>query len=429
MIELTVRMELDGKSVEVGTLNGNGSDDVVFAYSEEYIYGKNGVPISISLPLRTEPFTPKETRNYFDGLLPEGFMRRTIAGNIHAGEDDYIAILKELGKECLGAINISIRGEDTVPENYEELDIQTVKALAAEGVSRSAAMAAESRMSLTGASGKVGLYYETGSGRWFLPKGCAPSTHIVKQSHIRLDSIVTNEQLCMETAGKLGLNVPSSFIINTASGAEDEVLFAVRRYDRVFAENGRTVCSLPVPKRLHQEDFAQAMGIPSSAKYEPEGASYLHGMTEILKKYSVNPGEDILKLFDMIVFCWLSGNTDAHLKNFSLLRNSSGRGIRLAPAYDMLSTVIYPSGTRNMAFGINGKYNIDKITKDDFLKAAAKEGISERIAGERFDNIREGFTGALESTAEELMEAGFRDAGNVKERMIQAAETRLHGKD
>ena len=104
MIELIVRMELDGKSVEVGTLSGNGSDDVVFAYSEEYIYGKNGVPISISLPLRTEPFNPKETRNYFDGLLPEGFMRRTIAGNIHAGEDDYIAILKELGKECLGAI-------------------------------------------------------------------------------------------------------------------------------------------------------------------------------------------------------------------------------------------------------------------------------------------------------------------------------------
>ena len=95
----------------------------------------------------------------------------------------------------------------------------------------------------------------------------------------------------------------------------------------------------------------------------------------------------------------------------------------------MLSTVIYPSGTRNMAFGINGKYSIDRITKSDFLEAAAKEGISERIAGERFDNIREGFTGALESTAEELMEAGFRDAGNVKERMILAAETRLHGKD
>ena len=73
-----------------------------------------------------------------------------------------------------------------------------------------------SHLSLTGASGKVGLYYDAAGKQWYLPKGTAPSTHIVKQSHVRLDGIVTNEQLSMMTAAKCGIDVPESFIYNTA---------------------------------------------------------------------------------------------------------------------------------------------------------------------------------------------------------------------
>ena len=62
-----------------------------------------------------------------------------------------------------------------------------MKALAAEGAQKSAEIVTRSHLSLTGASGKVGLYYDTAGNQWYLPQGTAPSTHIVKQSHVRLE--------------------------------------------------------------------------------------------------------------------------------------------------------------------------------------------------------------------------------------------------
>ena len=97
-----------------------------------------------------------------------------------------------------------------------------MKALAAEGAQKSAEIVTKSHLSLTGASGKVGLYFDKEGAQWYLPTGTAPSTHIVKQSHVRLDGIVTNERLCMMTAAKCGIEVPESFIIDPGSGADSE---------------------------------------------------------------------------------------------------------------------------------------------------------------------------------------------------------------
>lgn len=91
-------------------------------------------------------------------------------------------------------------------------------------------MVTKAHLSLTGASGKVGLYYKIDTNEWYLPIGAAPSTHIVKQSHVRLDGIVTNEQLCLQTAKNLGIDVPDSFVINVGTGKDEEVLFATHRY-------------------------------------------------------------------------------------------------------------------------------------------------------------------------------------------------------
>ena len=88
-----------------------------------------------------------------------------------------------------------------------------MKELAAEGAQKSAEIVTKSHLSLTGASGKVGLYYDVVNDHWYLPQGTAPSTHIVKQSHVRLEGIVTNEQLSMMTAAKCGIDVPESFIM------------------------------------------------------------------------------------------------------------------------------------------------------------------------------------------------------------------------
>ena len=109
-------------------------------------------------------------------------------------EGDYLSILKGLGAECLGAIQI-IDDDYQEVSRYEKLKLSEVQALANEGATKSAAIMTETHLSLAGASGKVGLYWDEIGKNWYLPKGLAPSTYIVKQSHVRLKNIVANEQL------------------------------------------------------------------------------------------------------------------------------------------------------------------------------------------------------------------------------------------
>lgn len=267
MKTLTVSIERNGAMVPVGTISGTGVSDAQFRYTAEYLRDPDATALSISLPLRDDPYSASQTASFFEGLLPEGFTRRSVAQWMHVDEGDYLSILHGLGRECLGAICVTEKDE-TVEASYERITEQQVRELAAEGATKSVELVTKSHLSLTGASGKVGLYYAADEGAWYLPWGTAPSTHIVKQSHVRLDAIVTNEQLSLMTAQRCGISIPHSFIINTGGGEEHEVLFATARFDREFPSKPRTVSGLPCPSRLHQEDFAQAMGIPASAKYK-----------------------------------------------------------------------------------------------------------------------------------------------------------------
>lgn len=411
-----VSIERNGAQVFVGTLTGSSSEDTVFAYRQEYLRSNDAAPISISLPLQPEPFTPTQTRNFFDSLLPEGFTRRAVAQWIHADESDYLTILHALGRECLGAIRIRTEGENP-QASYEPLTLRRVKELAAEGAAKSAELVTESHLSLTGASGKVGLYYDGET--WYLPKGTAPSTHIVKLSHIRLKQIVLNEQLALLTAKNCGLNVPDSFIVNTGTGKDEEILLATRRYDRVFRENAGSIDGLPVPARLHQEDFAQALGLSASAKYEPQGEAYLRRMFSLLRQHSANPIEDMTRLWDQIVFHCLIGNTDAHLKNFSLLYSGDLRSVRLSPVYDVVSTTVYPASTRRLSFRIGSAATIDEITAADFEAAAREAGLGVRMAMGRYRSMVEQFIPALRDAAKTLSGQGFATAPELAEKILK----------
>ena len=194
MEKLIVSLERDGLLYPVDSIQGENSAVARFTYTEEYRNSPAAAPISRSLPLQEEAFSAAQTKCFFEGLLPEGFTRRTVAQWLHVGEDDYLSILHGLGRECLGALCITAEGERS-EASYEPITAQQVRQLAAEGATKSAELVTKSHLSLTGASGKVGLYYDERNDAWYLPWGSAPSTHIVKQSHVRLEAIVANEQL------------------------------------------------------------------------------------------------------------------------------------------------------------------------------------------------------------------------------------------
>ena len=96
---------------------------------------------------------------------------------MHADENDYLTILAGLGSECLGALQI-VENDHTLEQSYKKLTFEQVRSLAQEGASESAQLVTKSHLSLTGASGKVGLYFNNVDKQWYQPIGSAPSTHI-----------------------------------------------------------------------------------------------------------------------------------------------------------------------------------------------------------------------------------------------------------
>lgn len=410
MKTLNVFVEINGIMVKVGILKGNTYQDTCFVYDSEYLASDIARPISISLPLMENAFTPEKTKSYFESLLPEGFSRKAVADWVKADEKDYVTLLEHLGKECIGAIQVS-SGEPITECGYRTVTNEELIQLAREGATKSTEILVESHISLAGASGKVGLFYDEKEGRWYQPYGIAASSHIVKQGHVRLEHLVLNEQLCMMTASKLNIEVPKSFIMDVG---DKETLYVTERYDRIKKNSDNELSS---PYRLHQEDFAQALGIESYNKYEAEDRQYLKKMFALVDDYSSNPIEDGLKLWNRVIFNYLIGNTDAHIKNYGLLYNSSLDSIRLAPAYDMVCTRIY--GNRNdMSVMINGKLDCTKVNREDFKEAAKELLIGQKIAMEQFDYLYDNLRAAMEESIIELSEAGFANANELGNRIL-----------
>ena len=413
---LSVYLEIQGEQKHVGDITGTSYLDASFCYSEDYLDASYATPISVSLPLSESPFSPERTKCFFEGLLPEGFSRKAVSNWIKTDEADYITILSVLGRECLGAIKIVEDDHDAGEDGYELLSMARVKELAGEGATKATQILMETHLSLAGATGKVGLFYDEEKGNWYLPKGNASSTHIVKQSHVRLSQIVLNEQLCMLTAKGIGIDVPESFIINTGKGADDEILFAIRRFDRTNG-SGRFYNNLQIPLRLHQEDMAQAMGIPASEKYEREPASYLRRMFDVIRENAVDPINEQRRLWKRICFQFLIGNTDCHIKNLSLLYSEDLKRITLSPAYDIVCTKLY-NLTNQMSFFLGGEIDMDKMNRSTFGKASEEVGLTERMALSIFDEVADHFEKALDGAASELCESGFSEAVAMKDKIL-----------
>ena len=300
---------------------------------------------------------------------------------------------------------------------YEKLEDKDIVKLASEGAGKAASTMVKTHISLTGASGKVGLYLDEEDDSWYLPVGMAPSSHIVKQSHVRLRNIVINEYLSLFTAEKLGIEVPDSFVINIAEGKDADVLFATRRYDR--KTQGKLLDGHKIPLRLHQEDFAQAMGISAQEKYEKPYGNYLARSFQIIRNYTTDPLREMYKLWDYLIFDYLIGNTDNHIKNLSLLYSEDYQKMQLSPLYDVISTIVYESSTHEMSAAIDGKYDVFEISRDSFANEAARLNLGRKNAMGHFDRLANGFVKALEESAYEMKEQGLSNAPKIKDMILK----------
>jgi serine/threonine-protein kinase HipA len=387
-LDVYLHNELTGQLVQ------DDGGQMVFNYAESWLNKPGATALSQSLPLRKERFSRNECRGFFGGILPEEAKREIVARNLGISARNDYAMLEQIGGECAGAVTFLPAGEK-LPEQhygYRKLSPDELAAILRELPKRPLLAGDEGiRLSLAGAQDKVAVRIEGND--ISLPLGGAPSTHILKPAVERFDGVVFNEALCMKLAAAAGL--PAAGVEARSVDSIDYLL--VERYDRMHrpAAGG----GAPVLDRLHQEDFCQAQGIVSETKYQKEGGPSLKQCFSLLREVSSAPVVDLARLLDAVIYNYLVGNNDAHGKNFSLLYHGVGTAnleIRLAPSYDVVSTIYYPELSQNMAMKIGGEYSSEKILPKNFEQLAEEAGLGKPLVKQRVPEFVEIVIAALE---------------------------------
>lgn len=206
------------------------------------------------------------------------------------------------------------------------------------------------------------------------------------------------ENVTMHLARAVKINVVPNSLIRLKSG---ELAYITRRVDRL--KKGK----------LHMEDMCQLTERQTEHKYK--GSHEQIG--KVIKKFSANSGFDLVNYYELVLFCYLTGNSDMHLKNFSLLKNIK-KEYNLCPAYDLLASIlVVKEDDEELALNLNGKKK--KLKKKDFVTAMKTNGINERAIENIFNKFED-----IQSTWMNLIQTSFLSE-EMKADYLELIETRL----
>ena len=356
----------------VGELTLDDSGRFTFVYVESWLAAADGFAISRSLPLATGSVEAGAGHAFFANLLPEGRVRQLVARRLGLTESNDFALLDALGGECAGALVIARSVPEPARPSYRPIDEGELAARAGRGlVFAETSGAGGIRLSLAGAQDKLAVKVD--GGRILLPEGASPSTHILKFAN--RDYKPENELLVTRLAAACGLPTVSAEL--TKIGSRRHLL--IQRYDRIVDEAGDV-------RRLHQEDLCQALGVPPGRKYEEEGGPPFDQCFALVDEVSVEPALDTRALIRWLAFNAVVGNADGHAKNLSLLR--TGRSMRLAPFYDLLSTAVYPQIAPRLAMAVGGRSDAGQLRGREWRALAGTIGVG-RIVEETVRELAE----------------------------------------
>ncbi|MEA5446845.1 type II toxin-antitoxin system HipA family toxin [Gammaproteobacteria bacterium AB-CW1] len=376
----------------IGHLDQSDDGGLSFRYAEAYLAAPEHGALSLSLPLGEQPYDDRHTRPYFGNLLPEGPLRNRLARHLGLSEDNDFALLQAVGGECAGAV--SLLPEDAPPPgagDYRELQEDELAGIIRD-LPRRPLLAGDAgiRLSLAGAQDKLPLYRDQ-AGTFHLPLGPKPSNVILKPAAGDFEGIAENEYFCMKLAAALGLSVPDAALLQL----NDTRVYLVERFDRRLDSTGEI-------RRLHQEDFCQALGKPANMKYEAEGGPSLGDCFALLTRHAVTPAPDRLELLRRVLFNWLIGNMDAHAKNFALLLEKQGPA--LAPAYDLISTDAIDGLSRRMAMRIGDEQRPDWLRRDHFETMSKGAGINPRLSFRTLEDMVEKLSEVVPEVTESIQD-------------------------
>lgn len=406
----------------VGTLTSH-LNGLRFRYSDSWLSSKFGRAISVSMPLTDQEYSGDVLQAYFDNLLPDSLeVRKFIVDKLGANSIKPFDLLATVGKDCIGALTFS---ESREPEPVPDVEIKTLneaqigRIIANSRTGKTFGMQSDDtfRFSLAGAQEKTALTYW--GGRWGIPIGRTPTTHILKPRILTrsgepdLSSSVENEWFCMRVIHSLGLPVAHTKI----DSFDGEDVLIIERFDR------KTIGSKIY--RLPQEDFCQALGVASGSKYEEHGGPSAKEVMGILSTSTASVSDQDTFMSAQFLY-WLFAAIDGHAKNFSLALTPNG--YRLAPIYDVLSAHgfaqvgnLHPKKIK-MAMAINSKnrhYHWQTILPRHWGAHAKSVGYDT----ERMDSVIANITAKLEAS----LDIASEEAASISTRAEQTAEAIREG--
>ena len=350
----------------IGTLTRVEGDRTIFAFNEEYVNDPQRHTLGLRFKdaygeLITE-FKMRQTKvmPFFSNLLPEGHMRRYLADMANVNPEREFSLLWVLGQDLAGAITVvPADGEDLPPTAQRNLDGDESGERNEDSVLR---------FSLAGVQLKFSAVNEATGGLTIPARGMGGSW-IVKLPSREYEQVPENEFSMMTMARLVGIDIPAiqlidvNSITNLPAGIDslEGKAFAIERFDR-----------LSDGSKVHIEDFAQIFNVYPHNKYKK--ASF-RDIAEVVGIESSD--EDISELIRRLTFNALIGNSDMHLKNWSMMYPDR-RNAALAPAYDFVSTTPYIPDD-NAALTVSRTKRFDGFSEDELSHLSARARLPEQM--------------------------------------------------
>lgn len=357
-------------------------DGVEFRYRDEWLAAGGGA-IATTLGVTAEPISRPNGAlpAFFTGLLPEGRRLGALRRAVKTSADDELSLLLGVGADAIGDVAVVPAGirpaEVPVRVPLEHLaEIRFADLLAELGVRAQ-------RSALPGVQDK------TSAAMISLPVARAGERYILKLNPPEYRHLVENEALFLRAAKRSGMTVPPHEVVTDADGRPG---LLVRRFDRVTVEG--SVGALAV------EDGCQVTNTPPADKYRLSSEVVFAALAAVCDARSL-AGRELVR---QLAFAYLTGNGDAHAKNFSVLQQRDGEW-RVSPVYDVPSSQPYDDTT--MALTINGRAGGD-FAASDFVSLGAHLGVPERSVGQVLRDL----TDRVDGWQEELDELPF-DRGQI----------------
>lgn len=365
MTDAALRVELYG--THVGELTRASRGRALFAWSNDAIarWPLRSTPLSASLPVGTS--SVETTESFFGALLPEGRWLDRLANALHVGSNDLVGIFDAVGADLAGALTIGAGRTAGEPRMLGEAELVELLSQAAGYILGGGGSA------LPGFQRKLTLTHADGG--WIAGNGTLASTHILKPVSEADRHLVEGENYVLGIARAMRLLHFDSWVETIGRSP----VLVIERYDRRVTATGI--------ERIHQEDLAQALALPwgGDDKFERgnPGASLAAVAAALDRDRSIfDRGEpDREKLLRYTVLNVAAGNTDAHAKNFSLLRFDDGHS-RLAPFYDAAPLALGFEAPLDLAMSISGERFITRVTVDHLVDEARTWGVESSRARE-----------------------------------------------